>query len=105
MIEISIKSGIKGAYGDLAASFEAPAMQGSEKQIAWAEQIRAEAVEDALRAQVGSPARVKLWSENPELAAQFKAQIQHVLDHATSAKEWIDCRGRMCLQTIAQKHK
>jgi hypothetical protein len=105
MIEISIKAGARGAYGDLAASFEAPSLRGSEKQVDWANKIRAEAIEDAFREQVGSPARVKIWNENPELAAQFKAQIQHVLDRATSAKEWIDCRGRLCMQAMAQKHK
>lgn len=96
-MNINIRKGYDGAYGDISAEFDAPALTGSDKQIAWASDIRTKAITGALRRLVESPARARATADaiaaTPEEFSAFKGQLQAILTGATSAKEWIDTRG------------
>ena len=65
-----------------------PALQGTEKQVAWAEQIRAQAIQavDALLAQQGEAQR-----EDPRWA-RLEAAVAALRQQAAAAW-WIDNRG------------
>jgi len=71
------------------ASAGLPALQGSDKQIAWAETIRAQFIPglQAKRAEVQS----KATDENAALVTQAVDMIQSIIDEQ-SASYWIDSR-------------
>lgn len=74
-----------------------PALQGSEKQVAWAEQIRAQAIQavDALLAQQGDAQREDpRWAKLEAAVAALRGQAQAAwwIDHRANgadAKAWV----------------
>lgn len=90
----AFKKGYHGAYGDVSMRLPMPKLEGTPKQIAWAERLRREAVRREVYRLVESPNNAKRVSSDPKLAVQFQAKLANVLVNERSARAWIDVQGR-----------
>lgn len=82
-----------------------PALKGTEKQVAWAEKIRAERIEKILTEGRNAYAMIKMLQSRPrteaekrldiERIATYQAKFDFAMDAAktTSAAWWIEHRG------------
>lgn len=97
-IEAELAAGVKvpRRMATVTLTLPAPALVGSDKQVAWAQDIRSKAVQALYNRATSAPN----YADN---AARMEAGMRTVLTERTDAKWWIDSRndGRILAQALA----
>ena len=78
--------------GEVELTVDLPSLTGSDKQIAWATDIRRKAIAAVLDKLTESPAAAKRINEDPRKAEILSDLATEIASHA-DARYWIDSRG------------
>lgn len=83
---------VRTAYGEAVVEIELPTLDGSDKQIAWAGDMRERGIRAFIEQAISTPTRARAFAEQRE---RFEALLRRVVASATTAKVWIDARGNV----------
>lgn len=100
--EVEYISVIDGVIEDAEESevYGVPVLEGSEKQIAWAKDIRKKFI--AKMAQIVAAYEQKLNGQQSAMLDKVKAAYANVLNNKVSASYWIDRRSALAKEIIAE---
>lgn len=70
----------------------AEALEGSDKQVSWGEDIREREVKGFLRDMYANPRLIAQWEAHPDKAQAMMGALRAVIASRPHAKSWIDSR-------------